>query len=101
VVVQMELPRRDVVPTVKAHQVVQRSRDERVVKRPAREIAALYRDVISQVVLLALRSLLASDDNLQMVGFNGHVRAIDPATGEKCYPCLISLKVARADFRRT
>ena len=100
VLVQISLPQRDVVPAEKAHRYVERADEDRVAARPDREIADLYRNVIAQVVVLALRNLLASDPSLQRVGVNGHVRAIDPATGEWEYPCLISVDVAREDFPR-
>jgi restriction system protein len=100
VLVQLSLPPRDVVPSEKAFKYVERSDEERVVPRPAREIADLYRDTASQVVVLALRNVFAADDKLQRVGVNGHVRAIDPATGEWEYPCLISVDVEREDFPR-
>jgi restriction system protein len=98
--VQLTLPPRDVVPGDKAYRYVERSDEERPASRPAREIADIYRDTVSQVVLLALRNVFAADERLQRIGVNGHVRAIDPATGEWEYPCLISVDVAREDFPR-
>jgi restriction system protein len=56
--------------------------------------------VISQVALLCIRDLFDGDQALATVGFNGHVHAINRATGEREYPCLISLSVDRADFPR-
>ena len=100
VLVQMSLPPREVVPAEKAHRYVERGDEDKVTVRPPREVADLYRDVVAQVVVLALRNLLASDLALQRVGINGHVRAIDPATGEWEYPCLVSVDVAREDFPR-
>jgi len=81
-VVRFELPPRDVVPTVRAYRYVQKPADEeRATNRPAKEVAALYRSVVSQVALLCLRNLFQSDDKLDMIGFNGHVHAVNPATG--------------------
>jgi restriction system protein len=100
VLVQLSLPPRNVVPEEKAYKYVERSDEERVSARPAREVADIYRDTVSQVVVLALRNILVADEKLQRVGVNGHVRAIDPATGEWEYPCLISVDTAREDFPR-
>lgn len=98
--VQMSLPAREIVPTVKSYRYYERPDEERSTPRPARDIADLYRSAVSQVVVLTLRNLFASDKALQRLGINAHVRAIDPATGEWEYPCLISIDVAREDFPR-
>lgn len=98
--VQLTLPPRDVVPTQKSHTYLERSDSERVSARPQREVAEVYRSVVAQVVVLALRHVLGSDKALLRVGVNAHVHAIDPATGEWEYPCLVSVDVAREDFPR-
>ncbi len=72
--------------------------DERETPRNKSEISDLYRDIISQTALLCLRDLFDCDPELNSVGFNGHTHAINPATGEREYPCFISLNVERADF---
>lgn len=51
-VVRFELPPRDVVPTVRSYQYVQRSDKERTFNRPVKEVATQYRNVVSQVALL-------------------------------------------------
>lgn len=97
-VVQVELPGRDVVPTVRAYRYVQ-SRDElQELAWPAKESGELYRLVISQLALLVTRDLFGADQHLASVAFNGHVDAVNPATGRREYPCLISLNVERETF---
>lgn len=98
VIVRVELPPRDVVPTVRLVQYQPRKDEEKVTNRPVKEIGELYRTVVSQVALLCMRDLFDADPALATVGFNGHVHAINPATGELEYPCLISLNVDRSDF---
>lgn len=100
VLVQLTLSSRDVVPTERSHTYVERSDSMRVVARPPREVAGVYRSVVAQVVVLALRQTFGADAALQRVGVNAHVRAIDPATGEWEYPCLISVDVPREEFPR-
>ncbi|MCA1707993.1 MAG: restriction endonuclease, partial [Actinobacteria bacterium] len=97
-VVRFELPPRDVVPTVRSYQYVQRSDEERAANRPVKEVATLYRSVVSQVALLCLRNLFQSDDKLDRIGFNGHVHAINPATGDREFPCMVSVDVERRSF---
>jgi restriction system protein len=97
-VVQFELPPREVVPTVRAYQYVQRSDEERASNRPPKEVAAVYRGAVSQVALLCLRNLFQSDDKLESIGFNGHVHAVNPATGVREFPCMVSVYVERKSF---
>jgi restriction system protein len=92
-VIQFESPPRDVVPTVRSYQYIQRSDEERETDRPAKEVAALYRSVVSQVALLCLRNVFQSDEKLDRIGFNGHVHAVNPATGVHEFPCIICKKV--------
>jgi restriction system protein len=102
-VVQLQLPGPDVVPTTKAFRYVQSGQNaDRTVetKRPDAEVKTIYRDGIAQVTLLALRDLFDADDLLREVAFNGHVDTINPATGRQEYPCLISLDVGRGEFEQ-
>jgi len=98
-VVRVELPLRDVVPEVRGYQYVQTKDEERPLPRPAKEVRELYRSVISQVALLFVRDLFDADQHLVSVGFNGHVRATNPATGKREFPCLISLDVGRESLK--
>ncbi|GGN82337.1 restriction endonuclease [Actinoplanes lobatus] len=101
VVVQLQLPGTDVVPTAKTFRYIQSGQNADTIvetKRPDSEIKRLYRDVIAQVTLLAIRDLFDADEHLREVAFNGHVDSINPATGRQEYPCLISLDVERAAF---
>jgi restriction system protein len=72
------------VPTTKSFRYVQSGQNQDTIiktKRPDAEVKRLYRDVIAQVTLLALRDLFDSDERLREVAFNGHVDSINPATG--------------------
>jgi restriction system protein len=98
VVVQVELPPKSVVPATASYRFLPTKDEIRGAPRPAREAAGLYRGIISQLALLYIRDLFDSDQKLQVVAFNGHVWATNPATGEKEYPCLVSLNVERSSF---
>lgn len=54
--------------------------------------------MVSQTTLLVIRNLFAADSGLQSVAFNGHVRSINPATGDHEYPCLLSVETTRDAF---
>lgn len=97
-VVRFELPATDVVPTTRAVAYV-KARDECVAReRPIRQCADLYRSVISQVSLLAIRDLFDADSGLQKVSFSGHVSRTNSATGRAEYPCLLSVVVEREEL---
>ena len=99
-VVQVELPGPAIVPTVRAVQYVQSKDEDRELARPAKEVGELYRLIVSQAALLCVRDILDGDSLLASVAFNGHVRATNPATGRREYPCLISLNVERDAFEQ-
>jgi restriction system protein len=100
VIVQWELPHREAMPDVASYRYVAAKDEIRLTARRKNEVNAIYRDVISQVALLCIRDLLDGDPALASVAFNGHVHTTNPATGDREYPCLISLNVDRADFLR-
>ncbi|WP_433731784.1 restriction endonuclease [Actinoplanes sp. CA-051413] len=101
VVVQLQLPGTDVVPAVKSVKYIQSGPNADTMpetRRPDKELKELYRDVIAQVALLAVRDLFDADELLRTVAFNGHVDTINRATGQREYPCLVSLNVERDKF---
>lgn len=97
-VVRMQLPGREVVPTVRGYRYVQTRDEIQPIPRPAKETGDQYRSLVAQVALLVLRDLFEADPHLAGVGFNGHVDATNPGTGQREYPCLISLNVEREAF---
>lgn len=96
--VRFELPSADVVPAVASYTYVGTTGELRERKRPAPEFRQLYRSVVSQIALLYMRDLLDADPMLENVELSGHVHAIDPATGHREYPCLISFGVDRERY---
>jgi restriction system protein len=98
VVARVELPGFDAVPAVARYSYVPTKDQQRETPRPKAQAAALYRSVISQITLLYVRDLFDSDPALQTVDVNGHVHTVNPATGHREYPCLISATVAREVF---
>ncbi|MFI5955660.1 restriction endonuclease [Cryptosporangium sp. NPDC051539] len=96
--IKLQLPGQEVAPTVRQYQYIAARDEEKVIARPIRETVELYRSVISQVALLAIRDVFAADPRLESVAFNGRVPAINPATGRDEDRYLISLDVSRAEF---
>ena len=98
-VVRFELPSLDVIPGVESYTYVATTATRRKKKRPAAQIAQLYRSVISQITLLYMRNIFDSDPELDNVELGGHVRSVNPATGQREYPCLISIATDRSTYR--
>jgi restriction system protein len=99
-VVRMQLPGSDLVPTVRGYKYVQARDEIQPIPRPVKETGELYRSLVAQLALLVLRDLFEADPRLANVGFNGHVDATNPGTGQREYPCLISLNVERDAFAK-
>ncbi|WP_261993813.1 restriction endonuclease [Streptomyces sp. t39] len=100
-VLDWELPAFQVVPEAKGVRYLVGTDQEKVVPRPAAQRRALYRDVLAQSVLLAVRELFAADELrvLDGVVLNGFVDDVDPATGRAGRVVVASLSVGRAAFQ--
>ncbi|MEE1939796.1 restriction endonuclease [Streptomyces sp. TRM 70361] len=101
-VLNWELPGTAVVPEVSAVRYMPGADRDKEVRRPVTERRALYRDVLAQCMLLAVRELFAADrfGVLEAVALNGFVDDTDPATGHRTQTFLATVMVSRADFDR-
>jgi restriction system protein len=98
--VEWYLPAVDVVPE---HKVFRHIKTRKVVEptaRPVAEVRQIYQSVIAQIALRALREVFESTpaEMISTVVFNGRVHAIDPLTGQKIQPHLITLRATRQQF---
>lgn len=97
-VVEVELPTPECIPATKSVKYVQ-ARDEIVrAERPRRELSELYRSVVAQLCLLAVRALFNADVNLKQISMNGRVSHVNPATGREEHPHILSVLVERPRF---
>ncbi|WP_185893338.1 restriction endonuclease [Streptomyces sp. WAC08241] len=101
-VLDWDLPGYEVVPETKGVKYLPGTDQEKEVARPVTQRRALYRGVIAQSVLLAVRELFAADrfGALESVALNGYVGGVDPATGLASRVCVASVVVGRQDFDR-
>ncbi|MER6916329.1 restriction endonuclease [Streptomyces sp. NPDC000594] len=99
-VLSWELPGFDVVPPARSVRYVAASDQLKEVARPVTQRRAVYRDVLAQCLLLALRDLFAADEHgvLDSVALSGFVDDVDPATGRHAEIVLASVTVSRQDF---
>jgi len=98
VVVRLQLPGGNVVPIVRGYKYVQIRDELQAIPRTTKETGELYRSLVAQIALLVINDLFEADPALASIGFNGHVDATNPGTGQPEYPCLISLNVERSTF---
>ncbi|KQX59694.1 restriction endonuclease [Streptomyces sp. Root66D1] len=101
-VLDWDLPGHEVVPEAKGVKYLPSTDQEKEVPRPVTQRRALYRDVLAQSVLLAVRELFAADrfGALEAITLNGHIGGVDPATGLAGRVCVASVVVERAAFDR-
>lgn len=101
-VLNWELPAFSVIPETSVVRYLPGADRDKEVRRPINERRSLYRDVLAQCALLALRVLFAADrfGVLDSIAFNGLVDAPDPATGNRAQIFLATVMVSRRDFDR-
>ena len=98
--VEWYLPLVDVVPKYKAFRHIKTRKVIEPRARPVAEIRQLYQSVIAQIACgrCARSSHSTPEDMISTVVFNGRVHDIDPLTGQKIQPHLITLRATREQF---
>ena len=98
--VEWHLPPVDIVPQYKAFRHIKTRKAVEPTLRPVAEIRQIYQSVIAQIALRTLREIFDStpEDMISTVVFNGRVHAVDPLTGQKTQPHLITLRATRQQF---
>lgn len=98
--VEWYLPLVDVVPKFKAFRDIKTRKVIEPTLRPVAEVRQIYQSVIAQIALRTLREIFVStpEDLISTVVFNGRVYDIDPLTGQKIQPHLITLRATREKF---
>ncbi|NUS12993.1 MAG: restriction endonuclease, partial [Streptomyces sp.] len=101
-VLAWQLPAYDVVPETKAVRYMPSADRLKETPRPATQRRALYRDLLAQCVLLALRDLFAADEPgaLESVALTGFVDGHDPVTGRRSEIHLACVTATREEFGR-
>jgi restriction system protein len=100
VVVEFELPPKQVVPEVRGYRYI-KTRDEiEALPRPQNEIRQRYKRLIACVALRTLYEIFTATPSevVEAVVFNGRLSTIDRATGKPIRPHLLSVSAERAVF---
>jgi restriction system protein len=100
--VEWYLPPVDVIPEAKAFRHVKARKAVEPAARPLQEIRQVYQRAIAQIALRTLREVFESDPDqlITTIVFNGRVHAVDPVTGQRIEPHLITLRATREQFAR-
>lgn len=98
--VDCELPRQDVVPAESGYRYIKTKKELRPTARKPAETKQLYGGLIARIALRVIREALDATPSsvVNSVALNGHVSAVDPATGNPIRPCLVSVIAEREDF---
>ncbi|MFF9600940.1 restriction endonuclease [Streptomyces sp. NPDC014684] len=98
--VEVELPQLQVVPSAAAYRVVAQRTEVVAQPRKEAETKKAYRVLVARLALRALDEVFSTTppDLVTTVVFNGHVSAKDRATGRPVRPCLVSVVAQREQF---
>lgn len=99
-VVEYELPTKDIVPTVAEYRYIKtRDATDEKLRKP-QEIKELYQDIVAALCLRSLHELLVADqgNHIDVIVFNGFVQTVDPTTGKDIRPYLISVRTTKEKF---
>jgi restriction system protein len=99
-VVELELPGRDVIPPAPAFRYVKSTDTIRPEPFRDAEVKLRYGRLVGAVSLRALADLfeLTPDRLVESAVVNGHIKAIDAATGRETRPCVVSVSATRGAF---
>jgi restriction system protein len=100
VVVEFELPPRQVVPDVRGYRFVKTRDVIEPLPRPQNEIRQRYKRLIACVALRTLHEIFTATppEVVEAVVFNGRLSTIDRATGKPARPHLLSVSAERPVF---
>ncbi len=100
VVVEYDLPPVSIVPPVKTCRYVKTSDKSAETLRPVAQVKALYASVVAQVTLRTVHELFEADRgrHLDVVVFNGVLHTVDPGSGQRIKPCLVTVRTTREQF---
>jgi restriction system protein len=98
--VDYELPNVALIPVIGEFRFV-KTKDliEEKLRKPA-EVKEIYRDLVAATALRCLHECFAADGShlIEILTFNGFVNTLDPATGQKIRPYVISVRVTAERF---
>jgi restriction system protein len=100
IVISIDLPLLTVIPEHVSCEYQPVKKDFRYKKRTVAERNKLYQQIVAQMTLRALRSVILADRQAlaRTVACNGYVDFVSKATGKPSRECLVSVHVDRDEF---
>jgi restriction system protein len=100
-IVEFELPGYGRISSTAAFTYVQSTDTLKPTLRPEKKRKELYQHVIAQLTLLTVRDVFEADrwGNIDAIVANGIVDGVDPATGKRVRPCVVSVCVTRDSYQ--
>jgi len=102
-VVDFDLPTLDaVVPAVERYRYTKSTDQIAEARKTQKTRQSLYTALVAQSVLRRLYEVFRSDreEIVQVAAINAFVDAIDPATGQRVRPCVLSVRTTRENFEQ-
>jgi restriction system protein len=100
-VAEFELPEMGaIVPTCKTYSYVRANDKITESALPDKQRRSLYSSVVAQDTLLRLHEIFRSErhDLIESIVLNGFVDTIDPGTGQRIRPCIVTVRTTRDVF---
>ncbi len=99
-VLERQLPSLDIVPRLGTYRYVKLRDSVEEVVRPSSQVKSLYMSLVAQVALRTLYVAFAADmiGAVELIVLNCFVDAVNPATGQRDKPCLLTVRVSKQDF---
>ncbi|WP_322769058.1 restriction endonuclease [Frankia sp. Cr1] len=101
IVVEVEFPRRSVIPEIREYKLFKTAAEVRAVKWKEPEIKKLYAQLVAWMTLRIVHEVFEATKTLDLVDvvvFNGTVTDVAPATGKDTLYHLVSLEPERSLF---
>ena len=101
-IVEYQLPSIEDIPTLKEVKYVQ-THDEFIKKHITKNhLNTLYDNILYHITLRTIHELYEAHemDILEAIIFNGHVKSIDPSTGQETNACVLSIQVNKEEFEK-
>jgi restriction system protein len=98
--VEWYLPPPEIIPEHKLYKHIKTRKAVEPTPRPVAEARQLYQRVIAQIALRTLREVFKADPGqlITTIVFNGLVQTVDPVTGQRIEPYLITMRATREQF---
>jgi restriction system protein len=99
-VVEYDFPAFEIVPDIAAYKYTRSTEEITSTRRSDAERRRLYTSIIAQTTLRVIYVVFNADyaGHIESIVFNGHVNAIDEATGHAIHPCLVTLRTTKELF---